>query len=148
MLFAADIEALDLDPRRELDLHPSPSWNLVGQVNDRAYGVLEPWSLAAVFETMDDPQSHLHVARVGGEAASALIAREQDGDCYFWFVATTPDARGAGLASELMRHALREARERGCTTTTLESSAAAEDMYTHLGYTPLGRYQTWESRTT
>jgi ribosomal protein S18 acetylase RimI-like enzyme len=148
MVFAADIDALDLAPRRELDVVRAPSWKLVAQVNDRAYGVLEPWSLAAVFETMADPRSQLHVACAGGEAASALIAREQDDDCYFWFVATTPDARGAGLASELMRHALREARERGCTTTTLESTAAAEAMYTHLGYTPLGRYETWESRTT
>ena len=147
MLFASEIAALDLAPRRALDLDPSPGWELVGQVNDRAYGVLPPWSLAAVFETMDDPASHLHIARDGGEAACALIAREHDGDCYFWFVATAPDARGAGLASELMRHALRDARSRGCTTTTLESTAAAEEMYTRLGYTPLGRYETWERRT-
>jgi ribosomal protein S18 acetylase RimI-like enzyme len=146
MLFASDIATLDLAPRRELDLHPSPGWRLVGQINDRAYGVLEPWSLAAVFETMDDPDSHLHVARVDGEPASALIAREHGGDCYFWFVATAPDARGAGLASELMRHALRQACERGCTTTTLESTAAAERMYTRLGYTPLARYEMWECR--
>lgn len=147
MLCAAEIDTLDLAPRRELDLHPAPDWELVGEVNDLAYGVLQPWSLAAVFETMDDAASHLHVARAGGQAACALIAREQGGDCYFWFVATVPGARGAGFASELMRHALREARERGCTTTTLESTAAAEKMYAQLGYTPLGRYEMWELRT-
>ena len=102
--------------------------------------------MAAVFETMDDPASHLYVAHHDGQPSSALIAREHGGDCYFWFVATIPEARRAGLAGELMRHSLREARSRGCTTTTLESTSAAEAMYDHLGYRQLGRYELWESR--
>jgi ribosomal protein S18 acetylase RimI-like enzyme len=116
------------------------------QLNDSAHGVLEPWSKAAVFERMDDPASHLYVARHEGAPASALIAREHDGDCYFWFVATAPDAQGHGIAGELMRHALREASLRGCTTSSLESTRVAEAMYEHLGYKPLGRYEMWESR--
>jgi len=146
MLFVADIADLDLDPRLELDLDPVPTWELVAWVNDRAHGVLEPWTMTAVFRTMHDPASHLYVARRDGSPASALIAREHEADCYFWFVATIPDARGLGLAGELMRHALREARDRGCTTTTLESTSVAEGLYAHLGYTPLGRYQMWEAR--
>jgi hypothetical protein len=45
-----------------------------------------------------------------------------------------------------MRHALREARARGCTTTTLESTKVAETLYAGLGYRALGRYEMWESR--
>ena len=146
MLFAAAIDALDLAPRLDLDLDPAPSWELVARINDRAHGVLEPWTSAAVFQTMDDPASRLHIARRDGEPAAALIAREHDGDCYFWFVATVPEAQRAGLAGELMRHALRQARERGCTTTTLESTPVAEALYERLGYTALGRYEMWESR--
>src|SRR3954452_22266054 len=41
MLFAAPIEAVDLESRTELDLDPHPSWELVARVNDRAHGVLE-----------------------------------------------------------------------------------------------------------
>ncbi len=148
MLFAAEIQSLDLKPAIELDLEPDPTWKLVAQINDRAHGVLEEWSMSAVFQTMNDPASHLHVARVDGAPAAALIAREHEEDCYFWFVATVPEARGRGLASELMRHALRSARQRGCTTTTLESTKMAETLYSNLGFTPLGRYAMWERRIT
>lgn len=148
LLYAAEIQSLDLTPAIELDLEPDPTWLLVAQINDRAHGVLEPWSMSAVFENMADPASHLHVARSDGAPAAALIAREQDTDCYFWFVATVPEARGQGLASELMRHALRAARERGCTTTTLESTKMAEPLYRNLGYKALGRYAMWERRAT
>jgi ribosomal protein S18 acetylase RimI-like enzyme len=146
MLFAAPIDVLDLQARADLDLDPDPSWELVAHINDRAYGVLEPWTMAAVFSTMRDPASHLWVARVDGEPVAALIAREHEGDCYFWFVATIPEVQRSGVASELMRRALRDARRRGCTTSTLESTAAAETMYRRLGYRPLGRYEMWEAR--
>jgi GNAT superfamily N-acetyltransferase len=112
MLFAAPIDDLDIEPRIDLDLDPDPSWEVVASVNDRAHGVLAPWTMAAVFSTMRDPASCLHVARSDGEPIAALVAREHERDCYFWFVATVPEAQRAGIASELMRHALREARAR------------------------------------
>ena len=146
MLFAADIQSLDLEPVIDLDLDPDASWQLVAEINDHAHGVPQPWSMQAVFETMHDPASHLHIARADGAPASALIAREHEADCYFWFVATVPAARGRGIASELMRHALRQAHQRGCTTTTLESTKMAETLYANLGYQPLGRYAMWEHR--
>ena len=147
MLFAAPIEALDLQPRIALDLDPEPTWEMVCTVNDRAHDVLEPWSMAAVFRKMDDPASHLHVVRKDGAPVAALIARDHDGDCYFWFVATVPESQGSGLASQLIRQALREARERGCTSTSLESTKVAERMYAQLGYQPFGRYEMWERRS-
>ena len=147
MLFASEIRSLDLDPVIQLDLDTDPTWKLVAEINDRAHGVLEPWSMTAGFQRMCDPASHLHVARLDGAPAAALIAREHDGDCYSWFVATVPEARGHGLASELIRHALREARHHGCTTTTLESTKMAETLYSNLGYNPFGRYAMWERRT-
>jgi hypothetical protein len=51
--------------------------------------------MAAVFERMDDPASQLHVARKDRVPVAALVVREQDGDCYFWLVATIPEAQGA-----------------------------------------------------
>jgi ribosomal protein S18 acetylase RimI-like enzyme len=102
--------------------------------------------MAAVFEQAEDPDSHLYAASREGNVVSALIAREHKGDCYFWFVATAPEAQRRGLASELMRHALREAQRRGCETTTLESTKVAEPVYARLGYTSLGRLEMWERR--
>jgi ribosomal protein S18 acetylase RimI-like enzyme len=146
LLMAAPISAIDLRGGIESEPLEPASWTEVARCNDRAHGVLEPWSMAAVFEHAQDPDSHLYAARRQGSIASALIAREHDGDCYFWFVATSPEAQRQGLASELMRHALRQARGRGCDTTTLESTKAGESVYSRLGYAPLGRFEMWERR--
>lgn len=146
-LMAARIEDTDLNARQTLELHPNPTWSVVARCNDRAHGVLEDWSMAAVFADMDDPATYLHAVVEDEQVACALLAREQDRDCYFWFVATVPEARGRGLASELVRHALREARDRGCRTTTLESTSMAETTYARIGFRELGRYRVWEHRT-
>jgi ribosomal protein S18 acetylase RimI-like enzyme len=130
----------------ELEVVSDPSWEMVARCNDLAHGVLEEWTMAAAFQTMDDPSSRLHVACGDGEVIAALIAREQDADCYLWFVATVPEAQGQGIGAELVRGSLRNARNRGCQTTSLESTPAGEHLYTTLGYRPIGRYQRWEYR--
>lgn len=146
MLMAAPLEDIDLEPRLSLELEPEPSWETVARCNDRAHGVLEAWTMAAVFETMDDGATYRYAARHEGQVASCLLAREGEGDCYLWFVATAPEAQRQGLAAELMRLALRNASQRGCDTTTLESTRMAEPVYQRLGYRPLGRYSMWERR--
>lgn len=148
MLMAAEIAEIDLERRLDLELEPDPSWEMIARCNDRAHGVLEPWTMAAVFEYMDDPATHLYAARSEGQTASCLLARESEGDCYFWFVATIPEAQRQGLASEVMRLALIEARRRGCTTTTLESTRAGEATYARLGFRAIGRFGMWERRST
>lgn len=147
MLMGAPISEIDLDQRMELDLHPAPTWRMVATCNDLAHGVLEDWSMTAVVEHVDDPATRCYAATLHGKVACALLAREHDDDCYFWFVATIPEARGRGLAAELVRIALRAAQQRGCETTTLESTAMAESLYSNLGFRALGRYQMWERRS-
>ncbi len=147
MLMGASISEIDLDQQLELDLHAAPTWRMVATCNDLAHGVIEDWSMAALVERIDDPPTHCYAATLHGKVACALLAREHDRDCYFWFVATIPEARGVGLASELVRVALRAARQRGCVTTTLESTAMAESMYANLGFRALGSYQMWERRS-
>lgn len=146
LLMAAPISALDVDRDCGPELAAKPRWEDVARCNDRAHGVPEEWTMAAAFEHAEDPACHLYAVAREGKAVSALAAREHDGDCYFWFVATVPEAQGEGLASALMRHALRSARERGCKTTTLESTPAGESMYERLGYRAFGRFGMWERR--
>jgi ribosomal protein S18 acetylase RimI-like enzyme len=146
MLMAAEIDALDLQPRVDIDADAEASWEEVARCNDRAYEVLDEWTMADVVEAMDDPATRRYAVHEDGQAVAALLAREHDGDCYFWFVATAPEAQRRGIASELMRIALRAARERGCTSTTLESTSMAEPVYARLGFQPLGRYGRWERR--
>ncbi len=71
---------------------------------------------------------------------------EQDGDAFVVFVATDPGARGHGLCRGLLWHALRRARDAGCTTTTLEGSPMGEPIYARMGYRALGRFGLWERR--
>jgi predicted GNAT family acetyltransferase len=40
----------------------------------------------------------------------------------------------------LTAHLLYEARDRGCTTSTLQSTPMAERIYARLGFRDLGRY--------
>lgn len=145
MLMGAAIADLDLTRQRDLDLDPHPTAALVAAVNDAAHGILPEWSMTAVF-ARELPGVRPLVAREQGVPAAALLCQELDGDCYFWFVATHPEHRGRGLASELMRQALRDARASGCRTATLESTSMAESLYRRLGFLALGRYRTWECR--
>ena len=45
-----------------------------------------------------------------------------------------------------MRQALADARENGCTTTTLQATEVGERLYTNLGYRQLCVMQLWERR--
>ena len=61
-------------------------------------------------------------------------------------VGTVPHHRGKHLASNLLRHALNEARERGQTTTSLQASKLGQGIYARLGYRALGEVHLYEKR--
>ncbi len=144
MLMAAPLSEMDLEPRAELDLVADPDWVLAGRLNDRAYGV--PGDFERLGARLDDPVSRLWVARVDGSAAGCVAVRAVEGDAEVWMVAVAPEARGRGLAGELMRRALSAARDAGAVTTSLESTALGEPLYRSLGYRALGRFGMWELR--
>ena len=74
------------------------------------------------------------------------LALHHNDDCGISFVATVPEARRRGLATEVMRQALRDARDNGCTTTTLQATDLGERLYANLGYRRLCAMQLWELR--
>jgi GNAT superfamily N-acetyltransferase len=148
MLMAADLEELDLEPRGEIELDPAPTWQGLARLNDLAYGIDPARSFAAAFTHYEDPVARLYLARVDDEAAAVVGTRNEAGNCEIVFVATAPRARGCGLSSELMRMSLRDAREDGCETSTLEATAAGERVYARLGYRSLGRLGMYELRRT
>jgi GNAT superfamily N-acetyltransferase len=116
----------------------------VARINDAAYGY--DGDFARAFSEFRMPGLHSYAAIVGGEPQACLTTLEQDGDCLVTFVATLPAARGRGLATELMTRALADARERGCTSTSLQATKAGEPIYARLGYRSLGPLQMWERR--
>jgi GNAT superfamily N-acetyltransferase len=144
LLMVGELDAMDLQPRSDLDWEDAPSWALLGALNDRAYG------MAGDFERlggrMRDERTVPWVARVDGAPAGCAGVLVQDGNAEVWMVAVTPAARGRGLSAEILRHALSAARAQGAATTSLESSAMGEPTYRRLGYRGLGRLGMWEKR--
>lgn len=145
MLMAASLEEIALEPRIELTLGRPGDWTALARCNDAAYGV-DPGSFERALAGIDDPAARAYVALDGGEPVAAAGTIVHDGDVWFLFVATVPRAQRRGLASELMRHALREARAEGARTTSLEASAQGEPVYARMGYRSLGRLGMWERR--
>jgi GNAT superfamily N-acetyltransferase len=132
---------------------PEPEWTgewdlqAAGLVNDLAYG--DPDGLwASVLGGLPEGAAHLYLVRVDGEPASMVMMHDHEDDCVFWFAATVPEARGRGFVSRLLHRALRDARERGCRTTTTEATAMGRPVYERIGYLDLGALQMYERRVT
>lgn len=141
---ATELAELDLEPRFELDLDPEPAWLDVAEINEAAY--FESAGGCYFGPSLSGMEGRPYVTRLDGRPASALVVFDVGEDAYVGLVATRKEAQRRGLAGELLRHALREARERGLTTTTLESTAAGAPVYARLGYRDLGVVQMWERR--
>jgi ribosomal protein S18 acetylase RimI-like enzyme len=117
----------------------------VGRVNDLAYGNFD----GRLERTLTPlPNGVLKGYRVDqhGRPAAVALALHHDEDCGVSFVATVPKARRQGLATQVMRQALADAVENGCTTTTLQATDVGEWLYLNLGYTRLCVMQLWERR--
>jgi GNAT superfamily N-acetyltransferase len=145
-LMAVPLAEMDLGERTVLDLDPDPSLADVAHLNDAAYGIPPQGSFDTVLRDPVGPGWHVHLARVDGEPAACLLTRIHDADCWVGLVATAPAARGRGLATELLRGALRQARETGAQTTSLEATKLGFGVYARLGYQDLGELQMWERR--
>jgi ribosomal protein S18 acetylase RimI-like enzyme len=83
---------------------------------------------------------HLRVARLDGASVAASLAFDCDGDCGIYNVGTIEHARRRGLGSAVTLLAMHEARDRGCTTVSLQATPMAERLYAALGLRDLGRY--------
>ena len=146
-MMAAPMEDLDLGAEDELDLHPEPRWADIGALSEAAFGI-PAGRLAPGLADMDHPAMHPYVALLDGEPAACLATIDgPGGDCSLQFVATAPAARGRGLATALVRRGLRDARERGFTTASLEASAMGEPVYARLGYRAFGPVRMFERRS-
>jgi GNAT superfamily N-acetyltransferase len=88
-----------------------------------------------------DPRPfHVLIARLDGENVTAGMAYDHDGDCGIYNMGTIQRARRHGLATALTTLHMYRARERGCTTASLQSTEMAEGVYTAVGFRSLGRF--------
>jgi ribosomal protein S18 acetylase RimI-like enzyme len=117
----------------------------VGRVNDLAYGNYDG-RLERTLTPLPNGVLKGYQASLNGSPAAVALALHHDQDAGISFVATIPKARRQGLATQVMQQALHEAREQGCTTTTLQATDVGERLYTNLGYRRLTIMQLWERR--
>ena len=117
----------------------------VGRVNDLAYGNFDG-RLERTLTPLPNGILRAYRADLDGAPAAVAMALHHGEDCGVSFVATVPHARRRGLATNVMRQVLAEARRGGCTTTTLQATDLGERLYANLGYRRLCVMQLWERR--
>lgn len=142
-LMTGELAAMDLAPRQELDLTRDAGWATVAALNDAAWGV---HAFGAALDGLDPAFGARYVAKREGRPAACVVTWTQDAHAMVVLVATDPVARGRGLCSELMRAALRDARDGGARTTSLEASKPGAPVYERLGYETLGHLALYERR--
>src|SRR4051812_5966950 len=120
-LMGAVIGDCDLTPATDIEIGEGTRTE-VGELNDVAWGNQDPDYTLLLRDLPDEVLRY--VARdISGQPIGSTLAIQAKGDCYITLVTTHPDVRGRGIASDLMKAALRDALEAGCVTTTLEASA-------------------------
>ena len=143
VLMAAPLDAIE-PPAHDLKLERATMAE-VGSVNDIAYG--NPAGvIASALGGFPDTDVRGYGIRVDGELASVASIIDVDQDAFVTMVATLPHRRGKHFASNLLTHALHEAKNRGLTTTSLQASKLGQGIYARLGYRPLGEVHLYETR--
>lgn len=132
------VAGLDLDGP---DVGADVGWAEIAALNGLAYGH-SPDDFTGALSRLPEAA----VRRLGVPGEAALFTIESAGDCTVDMVATHPDHRGRGLATGLLRRALREARDRGCETASLIATAAGRPVYERLGFVALGALHMYERR--
>jgi ribosomal protein S18 acetylase RimI-like enzyme len=135
----------ELQPTRSSDTPHAADLETVGRVNDLAYGNYDG-RLERTLAPLPNGILRGYKVDYDGAAAAVALALYHDQDCGISFVATVPKARRKGLATKVMRDALNQAQQHGCTTTTLQATDVGERLYRNLGYRHLCVMQLWELR--
>jgi GNAT superfamily N-acetyltransferase len=115
----------------------------LGDLNDRSY-TFGTDSFSRSLQTLPDGAAHIYVARDDAHPVGCLTIVDHDGNSEVQMVAVVPEARGRGITSKLLAHALADARERGNETSTLIATPLGYPVYERVGFRPLERFSMWE----
>ena len=117
----------------------------MGAINDRAYSFGGD-SFSPALAQLPDGAVQLYVAHDAGEPVACTAIIDTDSNTEVQMVAVVPEARGRGLSSKLIAHALADAGERGQRTSTLVATKLGRPVYERLGFQALGVLEMWERR--
>ena len=95
---------------------------------------------AGLLSGADPSAFRLLAARRSGETVATAIAHDHEGDCGIFNMSTVEAARRRGLGTALTARHVHDARERGCSTATLQATPMAERIYAAVGFRDLGRF--------
>lgn len=123
----------------ELDLITGPRPTIERRASDWSeyVGLL---GLPGLLQGADPEAFHVLIGRLDDLAVATAMAFDSGGDCGIFNVTTLEHARRRGLGTSLTLCHLYAARDRGCSTSTLQSSPIAEGIYAAIGFRDLGRF--------
>lgn len=108
----------------------------IGILNDLAY---QQRALGPLLASFPPGIGHGYGIRDhSGRLVSAAVALDVGADTSVQWVVTHPDRRRQGLSARLLRVLLAEARDRGQTTASLQSSPDGFSLYQRLGFRTVG----------
>lgn len=102
----------------------------------------DPWSEKSIASEAENPLSLWLVAEEEGKTLGYVGSQSVPPETDLMNLAVAPEARGQGVARELMKELMRRLCEKGMQTLTLEvraSNAPAISLYTQLGFAQIGR---------
>lgn len=115
----------------------APPLDVVGALNDRAYGQRD--QLGPLVAALHDDRLATHGVRAGRDWACVALTLRVDDDVSVQYVATEAAHRRQGLASALLRTVLAAARTDGATTATLQASPDGLPVYQRLGFATVAK---------
>jgi ribosomal protein S18 acetylase RimI-like enzyme len=92
------------------------------------------------------PALHALQVREAGQVIAGALALDAGDTAGVYLVATARSARRRGLASEVMRGMLAEARARGRAAAVLQSTPEGHGLYARVGFRDVDRWTDWVRR--
>jgi GNAT superfamily N-acetyltransferase len=132
------------EPDEAIEITEEPDMAEVARLNEIAYGWV-PGEFEAVARA-GGPETFVYFAAVERETVGTTVGWDHGDDTQIAWVATLPEARGRGVAGQLMARAVSEAGRRGRLTTTLVATQLGRPVYDRIGYRDFGALQMWERR--
>jgi ribosomal protein S18 acetylase RimI-like enzyme len=115
----------------------------VSEINDRSY-TFGTDSFSRALKRLPDGAAHVYVVSDGSAPVGCLLVLDHEGNSEIQVVAVVPEARGRGITTKLLGHALADAVERGNETATLIATPLGYPVYERAGFEPLERVSMWE----